>query len=83
MEEYQTVQEALAKGYVVGLNSGKVQPRLEIDEFILDKDVLNLFILALHELQRPQRHTEAFSWFQIAGTQERNAKFVTFMITLI
>lgn len=59
--------EAQQEGYVVGLRTGKVEPRLEIDEFILDKDVLNLFLLALIQLQDDKYHKEPWSWYQICG----------------
>jgi hypothetical protein len=66
METYDTVKDAISQGYVLGLQSGKIEPRLEIDEFILDKDVLNLFLLAIIELQSKD-YTDSWSWFQIAG----------------
>jgi hypothetical protein len=59
--------EAQENGYIVGLRTGKVEPRLEIDEFILDKDVLNLFLLALIHLQHDRHHREPWSWYQICG----------------
>jgi hypothetical protein len=59
--------EAQEGGYVVGLKTGKIEPRLEIDEFILDKDVLNLFLLALIRLQDDKYHKEPWSWYQISG----------------
>ena len=63
----QAVIDAQRDGFVVGLKTDQVLPRLEIDEFILDKDVLNLFLLALIQLQDDKIHTEPFSWYQIAG----------------
>jgi hypothetical protein len=62
-----SAEEALRDGYVAGLQSGKVEPRLEIDEFALDRDLLNLFLLALIELQGKD-YNDPWSWFQIAGT---------------
>jgi hypothetical protein len=59
--------EAQEEGYIVGLRTGKIEPRLEIDEFILDKDVLNLFLLALIQLQDDKYHKEPWSWYQISG----------------
>lgn len=59
--------EAQEEGYIVGLRTGKIEPRLEIDEFILDKDVLNLFLLALIKLQDDKYHKEPWSWYQISG----------------
>ena len=59
--------EAQENGYIVGLKTGKVEPRLEIDEFVLDKDVLNLYLLALIQLQDDKYHKEPWSWYQISG----------------
>lgn len=59
--------ETQEDGYIVGMRTGKVEPRLEIDEFILDKDVLNLFLLALIQLQDDKYHREPWSWYQICG----------------
>jgi hypothetical protein len=61
------IEEAQNNGYIVGLKTGQVEPRLEIDEFVQDKDVLNLFLLALIQLQDEKHHTEPFSWYQISG----------------
>lgn len=61
--------EAQEGGFIVGLKTDEVLPRLEIDEFILDTDVLNLFLLALIRLQDDKYHTEPFSWYQISGKQ--------------
>ena len=58
---------ALQEGHVVGVQTGRVEPRLEIDEFVLDKEVLNLFLLALIRLQDDASYKEPWSWFQIAG----------------
>jgi hypothetical protein len=58
---------ALAEGYVVGVENGTVEPRREIDEFVLDKDMLNLFLLALENIQDERHFHEPFSWFQISG----------------
>jgi hypothetical protein len=66
METSEVVKAAINQGYVVGLKSSKVVPRLEIDEFILDKEVLNLFLLAIIELQAKD-YSDPWSWFQIAG----------------
>ena len=66
MEAYDAVKEAIKQGYVLGIQSGKTEPRLEIDEFVLDKEVLNLFLLAVIELQLKD-YTDSWSWFQIAG----------------
>jgi tyrosinase len=62
--------EAISQGCVSGLKTGKVELRLEIDEFVLDKDVLNLFLLALDQLQK-KPWTDPWSWFQISGIHGR------------
>lgn len=61
-----SVSEAIDGGYVTGLKTGNILPRLEIDEFALDKDVLNLFLLALENLQSLD-YNNPWSWFQISG----------------
>ena len=61
-----SAQEAINGGFVSGLQTDKLQPRLEIDEFALDKDVLNLFLMALVDLQS-RNENDPWSWFQIAG----------------
>jgi hypothetical protein len=66
------VEQIIQEGYVKGLETG-LMPRLEIDEFALDKDVLNLFLIALINLQAKEYKNEDpqspdyWSWFQIAG----------------
>ena len=62
-----SAKEAQDNGYVVGLQDGNVQSRLEIDEFVLDRDVLNLFLIALINLQQKD-YRDPWSWFQISGT---------------
>jgi hypothetical protein len=60
------VESAIQNGVVSGIQTNDVQARLEIDEFVLDTDVLNIFLLALIELQiKP--YDDPWSWFQIAG----------------
>jgi hypothetical protein len=61
--------QAEAAGYVVGVNTGdgQVYPRLEIDDFVQDNDVLNLFLIALTQLQDEKISDQPFSWFQISG----------------
>jgi len=67
MDTFQTVEAAIRDGYVVGLKSDGIKPRLEIDEFVLDPDVLNLFLQALIELQSKDRSADPWAYFQIAG----------------
>lgn len=63
-----SAEEAMKSGYITGLHTdtGKIEPRLEIDEFVLDRDVLNIFLLALINLQG-RNYDDPWSWFQIAG----------------
>ena len=60
----------MKNGYITGLHTdnGNIEPRLEIDEFVLDRDVLNVFLLALINLQG-RDYDDPWSWFQIAGKQ--------------
>jgi hypothetical protein len=48
-------------------DNGTLRTRLEIDEFIKRKEMANLYILALHDLQKVDTWKERFSYFQIAG----------------
>ena len=48
-------------------DNGALRTRLEIDEFIKRKEMANLYILALHDLQKVDTWKERFSYFQIAG----------------
>jgi hypothetical protein len=62
-----SAEEAQHNGYVLGLHTGKIEARLDLDEFVLDRDVLNLFLLALIKLQENDSYEEPWSWYQIAG----------------
>lgn len=70
--EQTRVEQIIQEGYIKGLETG-LMPRLEIDEFSLDKYVLNLFLIALINLQAKEYKNENqetpdyWSWFQIAG----------------
>ena len=57
-----------AQGSTVGVvpPDGSVQPRLEIDDFIQDVDLVNLYLLALQELMQQDRKMP-FPYFQSAG----------------
>lgn len=69
--DYQNIEKNSTMSLSVsGLQTGKIEPRLEIDEFALDTDVLNLFLLALIELQN-KPYDDPWSWFQIAGIHGR------------
>jgi hypothetical protein len=61
-----SVADAVERGYITGLKTAAILPRLEIDEFVLDQDVLNLFIIALERLQSKD-YNHPWSWFQISG----------------
>jgi hypothetical protein len=64
---------AMKEGYVVGVKNGRVEPRLEIDDFVRDKELLNMFLLALEQLQlEGDYENRPWSWFQIAGTYQMN-----------
>ena len=56
-------------GLTVGVvpEDGNTKLRLELDDFIQDADVANLYFLALIELMKPGVWEDPFSWFQIAG----------------
>lgn len=70
--EQTRLEQIIQEGYIKGLETG-LMPRLEIDEFALDKDVLNLFLIALINLQSKEYKNgdpetpDYWSWFQIAG----------------
>jgi hypothetical protein len=64
-----SLRHAHEHGLTVGVihTNGALRTRLEIDEFIKDKDMANLYILALINLQKLVSWRDKFSWFQIAG----------------
>ena len=74
------VEQIIQEGYIKGLETG-LMPRLEIDEFALDKDVLNLFLIALINLQAKEYKNEDpenpdyWSWFQIAGMYNSHHRY--------
>ena len=63
------LQYAQDQGFTIGVVStdGASRERKEIDDFVKDTDVLNLYLLALIDLQRTARWEDHFSYFQIAG----------------
>ena len=63
------LQDAQDLGLTVGVVSSDGVPRArkEIDEFVKDTDVLNLYLLALIDLQRTSRWEDTFAYFAIAG----------------
>jgi hypothetical protein len=68
--DFDELARAQENGLTVGvvLPNGSLRIRKEIDEFIKDVDVTNLYLLALIDLQRPGRWADTFSYFQLAGT---------------
>lgn len=66
MSAAEKVATAIQGGYITGIQDGNIVPRLEIDEFALDRDMTNLFLLALESLQVKDPR-DPWSWFQIAG----------------
>ena len=64
-----SLRHAHERGLTVGVihTNGALRTRLEIDEFIKEKDMANLYILALINLQKTDSWMDKFSYFQIAG----------------
>ena len=67
--DIQSLRHAHDRGLTVGVISAEGRPRVrrEIDEFVKDVDVANLYLLALKELQKPEVWKDRYSFFQIAG----------------
>ena len=65
----ENLQESHAHGLTVGVvpENGVLRTRLEIDELIKRKEMFNLYLLALIDLQKYDSWKERFSYFQIAG----------------
>ena len=63
------LRKAHAQGLTVGVRheNGALRTRLEIDDFIKKKDMFNLYLLALVDLQKYDNWKDRFSYFQIAG----------------
>jgi tyrosinase len=65
------LQSLQAKGLTVGVvaKDRSLRTRLELDDFIQDRDVANLYFLALKDfMEEPWNGPQsAFSFFQIAG----------------
>ena len=74
--DVQSLRHAHEHGLTVGVIStnGALRTRLEIDEFIKDKDMANLYILALINLQKMDSWRDRFSYFQIAGKRLQDRK---------
>ena len=68
----EAVRAAQRANQVVGTIVDRVnlplRPRQEIDIFIQDADVCNLFLLALIELQASQVDNDPFNYFNVAGS---------------
>ena len=68
-----SIQKAQNSGLVVGLSAlQQVQERPEIDDLVHDKDLCNLFILAMLVLQvdedKSPDQQNPFNWYQVAGS---------------
>lgn len=70
------LRQAHADGLTVGVvhSNGALRTRLEIDEFIKHKDMANLYILALINLQKSDSWKDRFSYFQLAGKRSEDTK---------
>ena len=55
-----TLKDAQAQSFVASMVPEAAKARVEIDEFLGDNDMTNLFLLALSEMQKeePQKKTE-------------------------
>jgi tyrosinase len=64
-----TLKDAQAKGLTVGVvpKSGQTALRLEIDDFIVDKELANLYFLALEAFMANDIYKQAFSYYEISG----------------
>jgi hypothetical protein len=73
------LQQAHADGLTVGVvhNNGALRTRLEIDEFIKEKDMANLYVLALINLQKSDSWKDRFSYFQMAGKRSKDRNDAT------
>lgn len=62
-------RDAINQRWVVGIpNGGPGYPRLEIDDFCQDYARLNLYLLALEQLQSNDRwRDDMWCWFQVQG----------------
>jgi copper homeostasis protein CutC len=67
--DVQAVRNAQAQGIIKGLAAadGTIHVRLELDEFIQDVDMTNLYLLAMIDLMQDNKWQDAFSWFQMGG----------------
>jgi len=65
----ESLTQAHGSGPTVGvkLTDGKLRVRQEIDDFIRDPELANLYILALLQLQKHDSWKDRFLYFQIAG----------------
>lgn len=72
--DVKSLQQAHEHGLTVGVvpSNGALRTRLEIDDFIKQKDMANLYILALINLQKMDSWRDRFSWFQIAGERSQD-----------
>jgi tyrosinase len=76
---FDRLRRAHEDGLTVGVihANGALRTRLEIDEFIKEKDMANLYILALINLQKMDSWRDKFSYFQIAGKCSQDGRDAT------
>jgi hypothetical protein len=74
--DIKSLQQAHEHGLTMGVvpSNGALRTRLEIDDFIKQKDMANLYILALINLQKMDSWRDRFSWFQMAGERSQDRK---------
>ena len=74
------IKKQTEQGIIVGLAPLRERlPRQDIDTFVLDTDVCNLYLLALLELQDDEGGKEKqkkFHWYQVAGMPHRSTSLV-------
>lgn len=74
------IKNMTEQGVVVGLAPlHEKVPRQDIDTFVLDTDVCNLYLLALLELQNDEGGKEKqnkFHWYQVAGMPHRSTSLL-------
>ncbi len=79
------IKNQAEQGLVVGLAPLQERiPRQDIDTFVLDTDVCNLYLLALLELQNDEGGKEKqnkFHWYQVAGKPHRSTSLL-FLVRL-
>ena len=80
MSPLDDLRAAHEKGIVLGLSAvSDIIERQDIDKLLYnDKDVFNIFLLALAELQREDKVNEKMGYFQIAGMCHRTSNVASY-----